>query len=322
MKKKIGFAIVGLGSLSQYQIIPAFLESKKCKLVGLVSRDSQKVKIWAEKYGILDRNTYTYDNFDSISRNSDIDVVYIVLPNSMHADFTIRAARADKHVLCEKPMANSLLDCKKMIAVCRENKKQLGIAYRLRFEPHHQEMIRLAREEVFGKIKIIEANFSFCLNDNYDQWRLKKELSGGGALMDVGIYALEAARYITGEEPVIVSVQAFKATEKFKEVEETIFFQLQFPSGIVANCGASYSGYINRLHVVAEKGWFKLEPAFTYNDIQGQSSNGKIVFPEINQFVAEMDNFAECLLSNKPVSISGEEGLRDIKLIQDIYNKI
>jgi predicted dehydrogenase len=321
-KKKLGYALVGLGSLSKNQIAPAFQKTQYCKLAGLVSGTPAKLKEWSIKYNIPQKNLYNYENFNKIAENPDIDIVYIVLPNSMHAKYSIHAAKAGKHVLCEKPMGNSVKECKEMISVCQKAKKQLAIGYRLHFEPHNLETMRLGQEKVFGPVKIIEASHCFHIGDP-NQWRLKKALAGGGALMDVGIYAIQAARYVTGEEPISVSAQEFKTDhEKFREVDETIFFQLQFPSGAIANCGTSYTRYINRLYVTAKDGRFKLEPAYTYDGIEGWSSEGKMNFPQIDQFAAEMDDFANCILANKPTRISGDEGLKDLKVIEAIYNAI
>ena len=321
--KKLGFALVGLGSLSTNQIAPALQKTKHCKLVGIVTGTPEKEKVWADKYGIEKKNIYNYETYDKIADNPDIDIVYIVLPNSMHAEYTIRGAKAGKHVLCEKPMANSAKDCEAMIAACKEAKRKLAIGYRCQFEPHHLECMRLAKEEAFGKMRLIEAGFGFRIG-NPNQWRLKGDLAGGGALMDVGVYALQACRYLTGEEPSIISARETKTDPvKFKEVDETITWNMQFPSGTTAQCNTTYNfNGINKFRAFSEKGWFGLEPAYGYGGIKGKSSKGEIKFDNIDQFAAEMDDFAQCVAHDKESRVAGEEGLRDLLVIEAIYKSI
>jgi predicted dehydrogenase len=321
--KRLGFALVGLGSLSTNQIAPALQKTKNCRLAGIVTGTPAKEQIWVDKYNIPRKNIYNYQNFDRIADNPDIDVVYVVLPNAMHGEFTIRAARAGKHVLCEKPMEVSAKKCEEMIEACQKAKRQLAIGYRCQFTPHHLEMIRLAREKTFGAVKLIEASFGFRIGDP-NQWRLKRELAGGGALMDVGIYALQAARYVSGEEPIeIVATETKTDKTKFKEVDESIFWSMRFPSGLLANCGTSYLvGGMNRVLAAAENGWFQLDPAYSYGGLKGKTSKGEIDLPQIDHFAAEMDDFANCILKNKPTKVPGEEGLRDVKLTMAIYEAI
>jgi len=322
--KKIGIALVGLGKLSEGQLAPALQKTKLCKLTGLVSGHPEKAREWAKKYDVPEKNIYNYENFDTIKDNPDIDVIYVVLPNSMHAEYTIRAAKAGKHVLCEKPMAVSAKECEAMIAACRAAKRQLAIGYRLHFEPFNLEMARLSREKVFGAVKVIEAAAGFRIGDP-TQWRLKKALAGGGSMLDVGVYALQAARYISGEEPVSVSAAWTKTDAvKFKDVEEeTIQFTLRFPSGCVANCTGTYATRMSRWYAGAEDGWFELAPAFGYGPFKGRTSGPDgikdIDQQNVNHFEAEMDAFAACLLNNTPTTVPGEEGLRDLRITEAIY---
>ena len=324
--RKIGYALVGLGRLSGGQLAPALQSTKYCRLTGLVSGSPEKAREWAQKYGVPERSIYNYENFDSIKDNPDIDVVYVVLPNSMHAEYTIRAAKAGKHVLCEKPMAVSSKECEAMIAACRDAQRQLMVGYRLHFEPFNREMMRLSREKVFGPVRTIEAAAGFRIGDPA-QWRLKKALSGGGSLLDVGVYSLQAARYIAGEEPVAVSAQWTKTDAvKFKDVEEeTIQFTLKFPGGAVANCTGSYATRLTRWHAGAEDGWFELSPAFGYGPLKGRTFRTgddqpkEMPFDNVNHFVAEMDDFAQCILSGRPTSVPGEEGRRDLRVCEAIY---
>jgi predicted dehydrogenase len=323
-KKKIGYALVGLGGLSTNQIAPALQKTKHCRLAGIVSGTPSKIKAWQDKYQIPSRNCYSYETYDQIANNPEIDVVYIVLPNGMHAEYTIRGARAGKHVLCEKPMANTASDCVAMIQACREADRQLAVGYRCQFEPHHQACMNLAREKTFGELKMIDAGFGFKIGDP-NQWRLKGDLAGGGALMDVGIYALQACRYLTGEEPMAITAQESKTDPvKFAEVDESIVWNMQFPSGVLAYCSTTYAfGGINRFHAHCDKGWFSLDPAYSYGGIKGRTSKGEIIEKvEIDQFAAEMDDFAACVLEGRLSRVSGEEGLKDLKVIEAIYTSI
>jgi predicted dehydrogenase len=326
--RQLGFAIAGLGSLSTHQIAPALQKTKFCKLTGIITGHPDKAAQWKAQYNIPDKNIYNYDNMEKMADNPDIDAVYVVTPNGLHADHTIKTAKAGKHVLCEKPMEVSAEKCQQMIDACKAAGRLLAIGYRCRFDPHHIECIRLAREKVFGDLRIIEACFDIPLRPAPDAWRLHKDLSGGGCLMDVGIYALQATRFITGEEPILVSGMETKTDPvTFKEVDETMVWQAKFPSGVVAYCSTSYnSQLIGRYTAKASRGWFEMKPAFYYDGNRGTRSDGKeIRFPEVDalgqlyQFAAEMDDFAQCILENRPTKVPGEEGLRDVKIMMAIY---
>ena len=323
--KKLGWALVGLGSLSTKQIAPAFAKSKHCKLAAIVTGTPAKAEAWKKQYGIPDSHVYNYETFDKIADNPDVDVIYVVLPNSMHEEFTIRAAKAGKHVFCEKPMANSAEECRRMIAAVKSAGKQLGIAYRCQFEPHHRECMRLAREKVFGPLKFIEAGFGFQIGDP-TQWRLRKNLAGGGALMDVGVYALQACRYLTGEEPVEIVAQEIKTDPvKFAEVDETISWSMKFPSGVMASVMTTYGfNGANFFTATCQQGRFGMDPAYSYDGLKGWTSrpNVKIEFPAVDHFQTEMDAFADAILNNKPFAPAGEEGLRDLLAVEAIYRSI
>src|SRR6185503_3325995 len=239
--RKLGWAIVGLGSLSINQILPAFAKCEKSRVVAFVSGHPDKARKLALRYGVAEKAIYDYQGMDAIKNNPEIDAVYVVLPNGMHAEYTIRALSAGKHVLCEKPMANTPADCQAMIDASKQASRKLMVAYRCRYEPYNQEMIKLAREQELGPVKVIVADHGFSIGDP-TQWRLKKDLAGGGSMMDIGIYSLQAARYVTGEEPVEVAAMSYTTPgdERFKEVEEATDFQLRFPSGVLANCTSSY----------------------------------------------------------------------------------
>jgi len=323
-KRQIGFALCGLGNLSTHQLAPALQNTKFCKLTGIISGTPEKAKRWQAQYNIPDRNVYNYDTMAKLAGNPDIDVVYVVTPNGLHADHTIAAAKAGKHVLCEKPMEVSVEKCQQMIDACKAAGKQLAIGYRLHFDPSNLECVRLVREKVLGSLKFIEAGFGFAIGDP-TQWRLKKELSGGGPMMDVGIYALQAMRYLSGEEPVSVSaIATTNDTIKFRDIEESLTWQMKFPSGILANGNTTYgfSG-INRFSANTEHGWLSLNPAYSYHGLKGMRSDGQAIqMPDIDQFAAEMDDFAQCILENRPTRVPGEEGLRDMKIITAIYESV
>jgi len=322
--KSLGWALVGLSRLSERNIAPALLKTKHAHLAGIVTGTPEKAATWQEKYGLKDSGVYDYDNFDKVIDNPDIHVVYVVLPNSMHCEYAIRAAKAGKHVYMEKPMATSSDECRKMIAACEEAGVKLGMAYRLQFEPHHLEAIRLAKEEVFGKVKHMEGGFGFRMGGR-DGWRLKKDL-GGGALLDVGVYVIQAARYIFGEEPVSVSALEVKTDkEKFAEVDETITWMMSFVSGKTANLFTSFnqSGY-NRLTVFAEKGRFGLEPCYGIGKPKGWTSDDKIPldFPKTDHFEVQMDLFSQAIIEGQEWKVDGTEGLRDHLIMEAIFKSI
>ena len=319
--RKLGFALVGLGGLSTHQIAPALQKTNFCRLAGIVTGTPAKAVRWKAQYNIPDKNIYNYDTMGQMADNPDIDVVYIVTPNALHAEHTIKAANAGKHVLSEKPMEVSVEKCQQMIDACKKANRLFAVGYRLHFEPNNLECMRLAREKVFGEVKTIEAGFGFHIGDP-SQWRLNRALSGGGPLMDVGIYALQATRYVTGEEPVLVSAVASTTDPvKFKDIEDSIAWQLKFPSGIIANCSSTYRcNGLDHYTAFAEEGWFGLDPAYDYAGIHGRRGDGEtIALDPIDQFAAEMDNFAQCILNNQPSKVSGEEGLRDLKIMMAIY---
>ena len=319
-KSKLGIALVGLGSYSENQLAPALAETEYCRLAGVVSGDAKKRQQWMETHQLDVKNVYSYDNFDDIAANRDIDVVYVVLPNAMHAEFVIRAARAGKHVICEKPMATTLDDCRKMIRACREAGVKLSLGYRLHFDPFNQEMMRLGQNQILGSVDRVIAKHCMEVGDPA-QWRLKRDLAGGGPLMDLGIYCIQGALYTIGELPVAVTAtfQRKRNPEKFRDVEEGIDWQMEFPLGITAACETSYSTNVNLLHADAVSGWFELQPAFLYDGLKGQTSDGPMNLQAVNQQAAQMDDFAFCIQNNSPTRVPPEMGLRDMQIIMAVY---
>ncbi len=327
--RRLGVAVVGLGHLSLEQIIPGFAESRSVRLAALVSGERDKARAIAAQHGLDEKNLYDYAGFDRLKDNPDVDIVYIVLPNSMHAEFTQRAAQAGKHVLCEKPMATSVADAQRMVDSCREAKRSLMIAYRLQYDPVHRQLIAMTRAQEFGPVRVIQA--ANGQNDAANgQWRQIRAMAGGGSLPDVGLYCLSAFRYLTGEEPVEVTGQITQPKDdaRFREVEDVCAFTLRFPSGILATGLSNYSAHENRaLRVMAADAWYGADPAFGYDNLmlqvgrkQGRSNvlEQRRLAPH-NQFATEMDAFAEAIRAGREPHTPGEEGLADMRLIEAIY---
>ncbi|NQE36776.1 Gfo/Idh/MocA family protein [Microcoleus asticus] len=329
-EQKLGWAVVGLGQFATEQIMPSFGECKRSRLVALVSGDRAKAERYARQYGVNPQNIYNYQNYETIRDNPEVDVVYIVLPNGMHAEYTIRGARAGKHVMCEKPMATSVAECQAMIDAARQAGKKLMIAYRAQYEPYNLAAIDLARgpRKELGKLKAIVADHGRIVkpSEPQDRWRIDKKLAGGGSLPDIGIYSLNAARYITGEEPIEVSAMLYSTPNdpRFVEVEENVNFMLRFPSGVLANCTSSY-GYSDtkRIQVFGSEGTLELSPATDYYQHRLFVEKGKVReernIDEKNQFALEIDHLSESIVQNRKPKTPGEEGLQDIRLIQTIY---
>jgi predicted dehydrogenase len=323
--KKLGWALVGLGRLSINQILPAFAKCEKSKPVAFVTGSREKGEKLAARYGVNPKNIYNYQNYDALRDNPEVDVIYIVLPNGMHAEYTIRGAKAGKHILTEKPMANTPKDCEEMIAACKQANRKLMVAYRCRYEPYNNELIKVSRSGELGPIRTVISDHGFNIGDP-TQWRLNKALAGGGSLMDIGLYALQATRYTTGEEPTEVNAMEFtdRSDVRFKEVEDMINFQLRFPSGALAQCTSSY-GYAgqNRIRVIGTKGWAELEPATSYTGLRMRVKMGNKTeerdLPQRDHFAAEMDHMSDCVMQNKDVLTPGEEGWRDVKIMMAIY---
>ena len=264
----IGYAMVGLGRISMGHFMPGLKDAKQSKLTGLVSGHRDKAEKNAAEYGVPTSAIYNYENFDSIRDNKQIEAVYIALPNNMHAEYTIRAARAGKHVLCEKPMATSVDDCKAMIQACRDANVKLMIAYRCQLEPTNLRAIQLIRDGSLGSVQAIESANGFNISPG--EWRLNKKMAGGGPLMDVGVYSLNACRYLTGEEPQVISAYSSVIDKdgRFNEVEENVGWTMKFPSGIVVSSNTTYGGSMDGYYRVhGSKGVMNVENAFPY---QGQ----------------------------------------------------
>ena len=325
-EKPIGWCIVGLGRISMGHHMPAVKLGHTGRITALVSGHRDKAEKQAAMYGVPSSAIYSYENYDAIAENKDIDAVYIALPNSMHAEYTIRAAKAGKHVLCEKPMATSVDDSKAMIEACKSAGKKLMIAYRCHYEPVNLKAVEMIRSGQIGTVQAIESCNGF--NIGKGEWRYDRKLSGGGPLMDVGIYSLNACRYLTGEEPHDIS--AFSSVidhdGRFDTVEENLSWTMKFPSGAVAACNTTYGANMNGFYIVhGSKGVIELNPAFGYSGIQMtteinyKKSVGPVTPPDPQQFIVQADYFANCIRQDKEPSANGEEGLRDMELMSRIY---
>lgn len=318
-KGKLGIALVGLGGYAGGQLAPALLETEHCYLAGIVTGTPSKIPVWKEKYNIPDKNIYSYENYDSIKDNPDIDIIYVVLPNNMHAEYTIRAAEAGKHVICEKPMAITVEDCDRMITACKKANVHLSIGYRLHFEPYNLEMVRCGTQKIYGEIKKLTGGFGFVARPS--QWRLTQKYAGGGPLMDLGIYVIQGMCYTTGMLPVAVTAQEGTKTdfERFKEVEQSLTWQMEFPNGLIAEGKTSYNDSHNFLKAEAEQGIFELTSAYNYTGQKGNTPAGLMNFPHINQQAKQMDGIALAIRNNKQSIVPGEMGRRDVKYLQAVY---
>jgi predicted dehydrogenase len=315
-------AIMGLGSYGT-RVAEAMQSCTKAKLVGVISGTPSKISAWQSKYSIPEKNCYNYENFDAIKNNPDIDAVYVITPNALHHDQVIRVAKTGKHAICEKPMAVNAKLGKEMIDACKQANVKLLVGYRMHFEPKTLEIIRMRKDGELGKVLFFQGLSGFTIGDP-TQWRLKKELAGGGAMMDIGIYSINGSRYMIGEEPVWVTAEETKTNhEKFKEgVDETIQFQLGFPGGAVASCLSTYNmNNLDRFFLDGEKGFGELWPASGYGPIKGLTHKGELTQPNVTHQTVQMDEMAGIILDGKQpiVPVDGEEALKDLKIIDSIY---
>jgi predicted dehydrogenase len=315
-------AIMGLGSYGN-RVAEAMQACTKAKITGVISGTPSKIKAWQAKYNIPDKNCYNYENFDNIKNNPDIDAVYIITPNALHKDQTIRVAKAGKHVICEKPMAINAKEGQEMIDACKKANVKLLIGYRMHLEAKTLEIIRMRNAGEFGKVLFFQGLCGFRIGDP-NQWRLNKQLAGGGAMMDIGIYAVNGARYMIGEEPTWVTAQETKTDPvKFKEgVDETIQFQFGFPGGAVASCLSTYQmSNLDRFFLNGEKGFAEMQPSTGYGPIKARTNKGELTHEHITHQTVQMDEMADMILQGKKpaVPVDGEEGLKDMKIIDAIF---
>lgn len=318
-RKTIGVALVGLGYYSRDLLAPALQLTRHAELRGIVTGSPEKIPVWQSTYNIPDRNVYDYNSMHQAANNDDIDVFYIVLPPSMHKDYTLVSANAGKHTWCEKPMAVTEKECQAMIDGCKKNKVKLAIGYRMHHEPNTGTVMEWAKSKPYGPISEIKAEAGYR-EGRTNHWKQQKAM-GGGAMFDMGVYTLNAARYSSGEEPVAVTAShSTTRPDVYKEVDETTKFTLEFPSGATAQCLTSFGMGLNELRVEAEKGWYQLKPFQAYNGVSGRTSDGKLLNKPIsNQQAQQMDNDARSIMENTSMRVPGEEGLKDIRVVEAIF---
>ena len=321
-KEKLGIALVGLGYYSTDLLAPALQQTKNCYLAGIVTGTPSKALAWKAKYNIPDKNIYNYQNFDTIANNPDIDVVYVVLPPSMHREYVIRAANAGKDVFCEKPMALTVKECQDMIDACNKNKKSLAIGYRLHHEPNTQAYTKIVNQHLLGKVKTVDCAAGYRDNRT-DHWKQKREM-GGGVSYDMGVYAIQGARLGTGMEHIAIVTAKTSTTrpEIYKNgLDETVEATLEFAGGTLATIKSTFGENVNFMNIACEKGDIKLEPYSGYNGIKGSSPLGEIytAYDVPWQQARQLDDDCMSILQKKPMLVPGEEGLRDIRIVEAIY---
>ena len=324
-EKVLRVAIMGLGSYGT-RVAEAMKDCKRAKLVGVISGTPSKIETWKQKYGIPAKNCYTYENYHQIKDNPDIDAVYVITPNSLHKPHSIGVAKAGKHVICEKPMALNAEEGREMIATCKAAGVHLMVGYRMHFEAKTIDIVKRQRAGEFGKTLFFQGLSGFMIGDP-TQWRLNRELAGGGSMMDIGVYSINGARYMLGEEPIWVEAQEVKTDPvKFKQgVDETITFQMGFPSGAVASCLSTYSmNNLDKFFLNGTKGFAEMQPSTGYGPIQARTNKGPVEAEHITHQTTQMDEMAAIILDGKKplIPVDGEEGLKDLVIVDAIYEAV
>jgi predicted dehydrogenase len=320
--RKVRYAVVGLGHLTQVAVLPAFAHARNSRVVALISGEKKKLNALGRKYEI-DR-LYSYDQYEECLADG-VDAVYIVLPNHLHRDYTVRAANAGVHVLCEKPMAVTTADCKAMIAAAEKNQVQLMIAYRLHFEKGNLEAIKTARDGKLGELRFFSSEFAQqVVGENVRVTEPVKR--GGGPIYDMGVYCINASRYLFGAEPLeVFATSAGKGRPRFHNTEEMTSVVLRFPGERLATFTASFGAAdAGRYTLVGTKGSLTADPGYEYAEaLQQEVKIGertkKRDFPKRDQFAAEIEYFSNCVLRNRKPEPSGEEGMADVRIVEAIY---
>jgi predicted dehydrogenase len=323
--KPVGYAVIGLGSISEAAVLPAFRHSKKSRLVALVSHDPKRARELGKRFGV--KNCYSYEDSDHCLSRPDVDAVFIASVNGGHAEQTIRAAAAGKHVLCEKPMANSVADCLRMVEACRLHQVRLMIAYRKYFEPGSVALKKLVTSGKLGRLRHIFSTYTEIVDPvKAKQWQLNPQLAGGGSLVDLGIYCVNTMRWLAGSSPLDATAKAWTDDpQRFTGVEDSIAFRLTHQGGLVCQGTSSFSARAaSFLQVHGDKGWAALNPAFAFEEerrlfgkIEGRWFERK--FKAIDEFVLELDGFADCVRQGRDPEPDGMEGLRDMATVEAIY---
>ncbi len=318
--RQLGVALVGLGSYSAGLLGPALRETRHCRLAGVVTGSPAKGAQWARDYGFPEQNIHGYGTMARLAANRDIDIVYVVTPNALHAEHAIAAAKAGKHVICEKPMGVSVAECDAIIAACAAAQVRLSMGYRLHFDPYHEELRRLVRTGEAGPFRKIHGGFAFTMGSR--QWRATKTLAGGGALMDLGVYVIQEACMAAGAAPVAVTARERpkRRPDFFRDVEEALDWTMEFAGGGRGEGFTSYNDNANTFRAEAADGWFELAPAYSYTGLRGATHRGPLrIDPPVNQQARQMDDFAQCILTGRATPVPGEMGRRDLCVIEAIY---
>ncbi|MEH2329823.1 Gfo/Idh/MocA family oxidoreductase [Nostoc sp.] len=323
-QRKIRYAVVGLGWFAQEAALPSFVHTENSKLVALVSDDPRKSEELSKKYGI--NHTYSYEEYEDCLASGEVDAVYIALPNHLHCDYTVRAANQAIHVLCEKPMAVTEEECEAMIKAANDNNVKLMIAYRLHLEEANLQAVEIVRSKQIGEPRIFNSVFTQQVEEGNIRLR---DATGGGTLYDIGIYCINAARYILQDEPVeVFAVAANNGEERFNEVEEMTSVILRFPNERLATFTCSFGGAsVSTYQIVGTQGDLRVEPAYAwqgelkhYLTINGETQER--TFEDHDQLAAEFTYFSDCILQDKNPEPSGTEGLIDVSIIQALYHSI
>ncbi|KQP16714.1 Gfo/Idh/MocA family oxidoreductase [Methylobacterium sp. Leaf93] len=328
-EKHLGWAVVGLGDFAQAQILPAFQRARRSRAVALVSGNPEKAKSVADRYGIGPGGLYDYASMGKMADNADIAAVYIITPNSTHADLTIKALEAGKHVLCEKPMATSSAECRRMIDAAKAADRRLMIAYRVHWEPHNLRAKAMMDAGELGEVRFASSDHHRPLEPGKprDQWRMLKAVAGGGSLVDIGIYGLNGVQWFFGESPssVSASMHAPAGDSRFAEVEDVFTAQLVFPSGRRATVSSGYSADKKRIDLWGDKAVATLDPGTAYQGNRLVIGNAKradeILTAEGDavQFTGEIDHLSQVIAEGGELRTPGEMGLRDVRLIEALY---
>lgn len=318
----IGYAVVGLGHITQVAVLPGFAQAKNARVVALVSGEKKKRDELGAKYGVT--KLYDYEQFDECLADPLVEAVYIALPNDQHYEYVTRAAAAKKHILCEKPLALNSNEARLMIQAAASHKVKLMTAYRLHFEPANLSTIELVKSGALGDVRYFNASFSYNLDDS-DNIRLQYA-RGGGPVYDIGTYCINAARYLMQDEPEeVAGMLARSGDPRFNEVEETASALLRFPRGRLATFVVSFgAATVSRYEIVGTKGRVVLEPAFDYSlELRqvvtiGEKTEEK-TFARTDQFGGQIEAFSECIRHNREPEPSGREGLADVRIIEAIF---
>lgn len=321
-QKSLGVALVGLGNYSNRMLGPALKETGNCYLSGIVTGTPEKATKWTSEYNLKPGNVYNYDNYDQIAENPDIDIIYVVLPNSMHAEYSIRALEAGKHVICEKPMAMNAKEGRQMIEAARKANRKLAIGYRMHYDPYFIEAKRLGQSEEFGPINYMECALGYSSTPSKGSWKTKKAM-GGGPLYNLGVYPIQSARHTKGAEPIYVTAQAtIKRKEHYPEVNEIVSWQLEFADGTLCNSYSGDGGWLDRLFAACTEGFIELNPATNYTGQQGKSTNGTMEYEQVFQQKLQIEDFARCVMEDEESIVNGLDGLRDLMIIDAIYESL